>query len=81
MGSALASSRQYKELSVLRRLKGEESFFLTGGTATPTDGRHRVLADFCLFLLVPQLRNESFFETFLVLSVLSSTSTPKQIME
>ena len=78
---ALASSRQYKELSVLRRLKGEESFFLTGGIVTPTDGRHRVLADFCLFLLVPQLRNESFFETFLVLSVLSSTSMPKQIME
>lgn len=79
--SALASSRQYKELSVLRRLKGEESFFLTGGLATPTDGRHRVLADFCLFLLVLQLKNESFFEIFLVLSVLSSTSMPKQIME
>lgn len=79
-GSAPALSRQYKELSVLRRLKGEESFFLTGGLETPTDGRHRVLADFCLFLLVLQLKNESFFEIFLVLSVLSS-SMPRQIME
>lgn len=79
--SRALASRQYKELSVLRRLKGEESFFLTGGLETPTDGRHRVLADFCLFLLVLQLKNESFFEIFLVLSVLSSTSMPKQIME
>lgn len=63
-------------------LKGEGSFFLIWGPATPTDGRHKVLADFCLFLLVPQLKKESFFEIFLVLSVLSSSSSmAKQIME
>jgi hypothetical protein len=73
--------RQYRELSELSKLNGVGSFFFTCGLATPTAGRHKVLADFCLFLPVPQLRKESFLEIFLVLSLLSSSSMDRQIME
>lgn len=75
------SSLQYRELSELSRLKGVGSFFLFCGLARPTSGRHSVLAAFCLFLLLLQLRKESFFEIFLVLPALSSPSMDKHIME
>lgn len=69
---------QYNELSVPRSVKGE-SFFLTWELPATAEGRQRVLAAFCLFL-VPQLRKGSLSGAFLAWSVLFS-SMAKQIRE
>lgn len=53
-------------------MNGLVSFFLIAEDPLTAEGRQRVLAAFCLFL-VPQLKKDGLGVTFLALSFLSSS--------